>query len=100
MAFEELRKKYLPTVDPDNTIAYAGYGQVASMAEILRRCGDDLTRANVLKHAPRWPASTRRSSSMASTYSYTPDDYTPMKTLYISIFDGKDWQISDKPVTE
>ena len=27
MAFEELRKKYLPTVDPDNTIAFAGYGQ-------------------------------------------------------------------------
>jgi hypothetical protein len=29
-------------VDPDNTIAFAGYGQVASMAEILCRCGDDL----------------------------------------------------------
>ena len=57
MAFEELRKKYLPTVDPDNTIAFAGYGQVASMAEILRRCGDDLTRANVLKqpHAGGFP---------------------------------------------
>src|SRR5256885_11459442 len=51
MAFEELRKKYLPNVAPDNTIAFAGYGQVATMAEILRRCGDDLTRANVLKQA-------------------------------------------------
>ena len=51
MAFEALRKKYLPNVDPDNTIAYAGYGQAVSMGEILRRCGEDLTRANVLKHA-------------------------------------------------
>jgi hypothetical protein len=34
------------------------------------------------------------------TYSYTPDDYTPMKTLYISIFNGQDWDISDRPVTE
>ena len=33
-------------------------------------------------------------------FSYTPEDYTPMKTLYISIFNGKDWDISDKPVTE
>jgi hypothetical protein len=33
-------------------------------------------------------------------YSYTPDDYSPMKTLHILIFDGKDWQISDQPVTE
>jgi len=30
-------------------------------------------------------------------YSYTPDDYSPMKTLHISTFDGKDWQISEKP---
>ena len=37
----------MPTVDPDNTIAFAGYGQVASMAEILRRCGDDLERAGL-----------------------------------------------------
>jgi len=51
MAFEALRAKYLPNVDPDNTIAFAGYGQVVTMAEILRRCGDDLTRANVLKQA-------------------------------------------------
>ena len=72
MAFEELRKKYLPTVDPDNTIAFAGYGQVASMAEILRRCGDDLTRANVLKHARRWRASTRPTSSTASISATRP----------------------------
>ena len=30
MAFEELRKKYLPNVDPDNTVAFAGYGQVVT----------------------------------------------------------------------
>ena len=100
MAFEELRKKYLPTVDPDNTIAYAGYGQVVSMAEILRRCGDDLTRANVLKQATTLAGFHSPYFLDGINYSYTPDDYSPMKTLYISIFNGKDWHISDKPVTE
>jgi ABC-type branched-subunit amino acid transport system substrate-binding protein len=100
MAFEELRKKYLPTVDPDNTIAFAGYGQVASMAEILRRCGDDLTRANVLKQATTLAGFHSPYFLDGINFSYTPDDYTPMKTLYISQFNGKDWDISDKPVTE
>src|ERR1700736_3747554 len=100
MAFEELRKKYLPNVDPDNTIAFAGYGQVATMAEILRRCGDDLTRANVLKQASTLNGFHSPFFLDGITYNYTPDDYTPMKTLYISIFNGKDWDISDKPVTE
>ena len=100
MAFEALRKTYLPNVDPDNTIAYAGFGQVATMTEILRRCGDDLTRANVLTQATTLAGFHSPFFLDGINYSYTPDDYSPMKTLYISIFNGKDWDISDKPVTE
>src|SRR6476620_1217558 len=100
MAFEELRKKYTPNIDPDNTIAYAGYGQVATMAEILRRCGDELTRANVLKQATTLAGFHSPYFLDGVNFSYTPEDYTPMKTLYISIFNGKDWDISDRPVTE
>jgi len=100
MGFEALRKQYLPNVDPDNTIAYAGYGQVATMTEILRRCGDELTRENVLKQAANLNGFHSPFFLDGITYNYTPDDYTPMKTLYISIFNGNDWDISDKPVTE
>ena len=100
MAFEELRKKYLSNVDPDNTVAFAGYGQVVTMAEILRRCGDDLRRENVLKQAASLKGFHSPFFLDGVTYSYTPDDYTPMRTLYISIFNGKDWDISDQPVTE
>ncbi|MGA9954805.1 MAG: ABC transporter substrate-binding protein [Bradyrhizobium sp.] len=100
LAFEALRAKYLPNVDPDNTIAFAGYGQAASMTEILRRCGNDLTRANVLKQASTLAGFHSPFFLDDINFSYMPDDYSPMKTLHISIFDGKDWQISDKPVTE
>jgi ABC-type branched-subunit amino acid transport system substrate-binding protein len=100
MGFEALRKKYLPNIDPDNTIAYAGYGQAVTMGEILRRCGDELTRENVLKQAANLHGFHSPFFLDGITYDYTPDDYTPMKTLYISIFNGSDWDISDKPVTE
>jgi ABC-type branched-subunit amino acid transport system substrate-binding protein len=100
MAFEQLRKNYLPSVDPDNTIAYAGYGQAVTMGEILRRCGDDLTRENVLRQAASLNGFHSPFFLDGVSYSYTADDYTPMRTLYISIFNGKDWDISDKPVTE
>jgi ABC-type branched-subunit amino acid transport system substrate-binding protein len=100
MAFDDLRKKYLPSVDPDNTIAFAGYGQAVTMGEILRRCGDELTRGNVLKQAANLNGFHSPFFLDGVNYSYTPDDYTPMKTLYISTFNGKDWEVSDKPVTE
>ena len=100
MAFEALRAKYLPNIDPDNTIAYAGYGQAVSMGEILRRCGDDLTRANVLKNASTLAGFHSPFFLDDINFSYTPDNYSPMKTLHISIFDGKEWQISEKAVSE
>src|SRR6202048_3096177 len=100
VAFDTLRKNYLPNIDPDNTIAFAGYGQVATMSEIIRRCGDELTRENVLKQASTLKGFHSPFFLDGVTYSYTPDDYTPMKTLYISIFNGKDGDISDRPVTE
>ena len=100
MAFEELRKKYTPAIDQDNTIAFAGYGQAVTMGEILRRCGDDLTRANVLKQASNLKGFHSPYFLDGVTYDYTPEDYTPMKTLFISSFTGKDWDISDKPMSE
>ena len=99
-AFDELRKKYLPTVAADNTIAFAGYGQAAAMAEILRRCGDDLTRANVIKQASMLGGFRAPHMLSGVSYSYTPDDYTSIKTLYTMVFNGKDWDVSDKPVTQ
>jgi ABC-type branched-subunit amino acid transport system substrate-binding protein len=100
MAFEALRAKYLPTVAADNSIAFFGYGQAVSMAEILRRCGDDLTRANVLKQAIGLNGFRAPQMLPGVSYSYTVDNYVPMATLFTQQFDGKDWIISDKSVTQ
>jgi len=60
----------------------------------------DFARANVLKQAASLNGFHSPYMLDGVTYSYTPGDHTPMKTLYISIFNGKDWDISDRPVTE
>jgi ABC-type branched-subunit amino acid transport system substrate-binding protein len=100
VAFEALRAKYLPTVSADNSIAFFGYGQAVSMAEILRRCGDDLTHANVLKQAIGLNGFRAPQMLPGVSYSYISDAYVPMATLYTQRFDGKDWIISDKSVTQ
>jgi ABC-type branched-subunit amino acid transport system substrate-binding protein len=100
VAFEALRAKYLPTVSVDNSIAFFGYGQAVSMAEILRRCGDELTHENVLKQAIGLNGFRAPQMLPGVSYSYTNDAYVPMATLYTQRFDGKDWIISDKSVTQ
>jgi ABC-type branched-subunit amino acid transport system substrate-binding protein len=100
IAFQELRKKYLPNVDPDNTIAFQGYSQGVTMAEILRRCGDDLTRENVLKHATNLEGYRAPVFLPGITYGFAPTDYTTIKALYVGTFNGTDWDLSDKPVSQ
>jgi ABC-type branched-subunit amino acid transport system substrate-binding protein len=100
VAFEALRAKYLPTISADNSIAFFGYGQAVSMAEILRRCGDELTHENVLKQAIGLNGFRAPQMLPGVSYSYTKDSYAPMTTLFTQRFDGKDWIISDKSVTQ
>ncbi len=34
------------------------------------------------------------------TYAITPDDYSTIKALYVGIFNGTDWELSDQPVSQ
>ena len=99
-AFQELRAKYLPNIDPDNTIAFQGYSQGVTMARILELCGDELTHENVLKQATNLAGFRAPSFLPGITYATTPDDYSTIKALYAGVFNGTDWELSDKPVSQ
>lgn len=94
--FEAFRAKYLPNVDPSNDLAFIGYAQAAVMAKILENCGDDLTRANVLKQATSLKDITTPALLPGVTYNTQPDDYSPFRTLYVAAFDGKLWKVVEK----
>lgn len=68
----------------------AGYERAQALVEVLRRCGDDLTRANVMKQAASldFELGILRPGIRIRT---TPTDYQPIKDLYLVRFDGKDW---------
>ena len=95
-AFEAFRAKYLPNVDPGNDLAFAGYAQGVVMGKILELCGDDLTRANVLKQATTLKDVTSPALIEGVTYNTQPDDYSPFRTLSVAEFDGKLWKTLEK----
>ncbi len=59
-------------------------------ADVLRRCGDDLTRANVLKQATSLDLTLGmlRPGIKVTT---SPTDYRPIKQLFLMRFDGERW---------
>jgi len=44
-------QQYYPAGNPDETLNILAYSQAQTLVQVLRQCGDDLTRANVMRQA-------------------------------------------------
>jgi hypothetical protein len=67
-----------------------GYEVAQTLIEVLKKCGADLSRANVMKQATNLDLELGmlRPGIRITT---SPTDYRPIKQLYLIRFDGKDW---------
>jgi branched-chain amino acid transport system substrate-binding protein len=67
-----------------------GYEIAQTLVEVLKQCGDDLTRANIMQHATHLDLELGmlRPGIRITT---SPTDYRPIKQLYLLKFNGKDW---------
>jgi ABC-type branched-subunit amino acid transport system substrate-binding protein len=84
-------KQYYPDGNPTEQLNAAGYWNAAAMTEILRRCGDDLTRANLLKQMTEMRDLAVPMLLPGITLTITPDDYAPFKRVQLMRFDGTRW---------
>ena len=67
-----------------------GYEVAQTLVEVLKKCVDDLTRANVMKQAASLDLELGmlRPGIRVTT---SPTDYLPIKQLFLIQFDGQDW---------
>ncbi|HEY7004844.1 MAG TPA: ABC transporter substrate-binding protein [Sphingomicrobium sp.] len=86
-------KKYYPAgslEDPQNVV---GYVQAQTMVQVLKQCGDDLTRENVMKQAANLrnfhPAMLLKGINMNTS----PTDYQPMEELLLQRFNGERFEV-------
>jgi hypothetical protein len=91
--FRALMNEYLPGANLAESSAMVGYNTATSMAEVLRRCGDNLTRENVMKQASNLKNFEQGGLLPAITVSTTPTDFAPIKQLRLMRFEGNRWQL-------
>jgi hypothetical protein len=68
------------------------------MAEVLRRCGDDLTRANVMKQATSLTDVALPMLLPGVTVNTGPTNYFPYRGMQMERYDGTRWVPFGKPV--
>jgi branched-chain amino acid transport system substrate-binding protein len=98
--YKAFMAKWAPAEDANSGIATYGYSTAALLVQILTQCGDDLTRANIMKQATNIKGFTADLALPGMTVSTTPDDWRINKQFQMMKFDGKRWVLFGPILTD
>ena len=83
--------KYMPDANKGDMNHIFGYGMAQTLAHVLTQAGDDLTRANVMKHAADLKDFRTDTLMPGITMNTSATDYAPIEQLQMQRFDGEKW---------
>jgi len=91
--------KYMPQADKSSSFHTYGYAVSATMAEVLKRAGDNLTRDNVMKQAASFKAWENPLLLPGIKVSTSPTDFYPIQSVQLSRFEGQSWKLFSEVVS-
>ena len=85
--------KYYPDGDKDSIFNTYGYATSQLMIHVLKACGDNLTRENIMKQATSLKKVQLDLSLPGIVNTTTPDDYRVNKQFQMQKFNGERWEL-------
>jgi ABC-type branched-subunit amino acid transport system substrate-binding protein len=85
--------KYYPDGDKDSLFNTYGYSTTQMLIEVLKRCGDDLTRENVMKQATSLKGVQLDLTLPGILGNTSPTDYRVNRQLQMMKFNGERWEL-------
>jgi len=83
--------KYYPEGNIKDGGNISGYGNAQTLVQVLKQCGDNLTRENVMKQAANLKNFRTEVLLPGITINTGPDDFAPIQSVQLARFDGKEW---------
>ena len=90
-AFDEFLAKYFPEGNRVDTFVMYGYTVAQGLVHVLKACGDDLTRANVMKQAASIQNLELGSLLPGIKVNTSATDFAPLSQLQLMKFKGETW---------
>jgi branched-chain amino acid transport system substrate-binding protein len=84
-------EKYYPDGDRTSTFPVYGYAVAQSLVQVLKACGDDLSRANVMKQAASIKDQEIGMLLPGIKINTGPNDFYPIKQMQMQQFNGERW---------
>ena len=85
--------KHYPDADRSNSQVIYGYGAAQTLTKILEMCGDDLTRANIMKQAANLKDFTPDTLLPGVRINTSATDFAPIEQLQMMRFKGEKWEM-------
>jgi ABC-type branched-subunit amino acid transport system substrate-binding protein len=85
--------KYYPEGDKNSNFNTYGYSTAQLLIHVLKQCGDDLTRENVMKQATNLKNVQLDLALPGIVGNTTPNDYRVNKQLQMMKFNGERWEL-------
>jgi branched-chain amino acid transport system substrate-binding protein len=89
----EFMAKYYPDGDKDSSFNSYGYMTTQLLIHVLKQCGDDLTRENIMKQATSLKNVQLDLSLPGIVANTSPTDYRVNKQLQMMKFNGERWEL-------
>jgi ABC-type branched-subunit amino acid transport system substrate-binding protein len=91
--FLDFMTKDFPEGDKLDGGTVVGYGVAQTLAQVLKQCGDDLTRANVMKQAASLKDFRTEVLLPGVKINTSPTDFAPISQLQLMKFKGEKWEL-------
>jgi branched-chain amino acid transport system substrate-binding protein len=84
--------KYMTPGDLIDANAVYGFDVSATMVQVLKQCGNDLSRENIMKQAANIKDLDLPMALPGSKINTSPDNFSPIRQMQLATFDGESWR--------
>ncbi|MGY4501706.1 branched-chain amino acid transport system substrate-binding protein [Bradyrhizobium sp. GM24.11] len=94
--WNEFLDKYYPEANRTDYVVLQAYTVAQALEHVLRKCGDDLTRENVMKQAASIKDLELGGFLPGIKVNTSPTDFAPLSQLQLMRFKGGSWELFGK----
>jgi ABC-type branched-subunit amino acid transport system substrate-binding protein len=98
-AWREFMDKYNPGGDKVDLNNVYGYAAAQTLVQVLKQCGDDLTRENIMRQAASLQNFSSEVLLPGIKINTSPDDFFPIEQMQLMQFDGQSWHLFGDVIT-
>src|SRR5579863_169943 len=91
--WREFMAKYMPGADTTDANAVYAYGVSATLVQVLKQCGADLSRERIMKEAANLKDLELPTTLPGIKINTSPTNFYPIRSMQLARFDGTTWEL-------